>query len=208
MKKEINKKTNKTVRGKMTGWVMTGICLIVGILLLACPDFVDQFVKWVLFVICLAVSGYCFYKYFTEEPKEALKDFKLSYAIIAFLIGLALMVSHDVVTFVFQYIWGVLLVLAGIFKLQATVDFLRLKISQWRMLLAVAALSLILGFLCLLHPFAINEHLNVFVGISLLAEAVSDGLMMILVKKNTPPAAEEKPAPEQAAPEADEDKEA
>ena len=79
-------------------------------------------------------------------------------------------------------VYGVGIMLAGLGKVQWTVDALRIGGREWLMPLVTALVSIICAVVILLNPFATVKALWIFTGIALIVEAIVD-VASIIVKK-------------------------
>ena len=76
---------------------------------------------------------------------------------------------------------GIVLVVAGLCKLQSAVDLVRIHSSRWLWVLLTAVLTLLLGAVTLYNPFSAAVTLMQFIGISLVVSGVSDLAAAILM---------------------------
>ena len=88
-----------------------------------------------------------------------------------------------VVTFpVLTVVYGVLTLVAGISKIQWSLDLFRTKQKYWYVAVVGAALSLVFACLILTNPFASTAVLWTFIAVSLLIESVIDVVTLFLEK--------------------------
>ncbi len=125
-------------------------------------------------------------KYFFTKAEDAAKSGNLSKGILLTVLGLfcAFKSTWFLVTFpVITLLYGVIILVMGIAKLENAVNMLRLKHSYWFVALIGAVLSLIFAVLILMNPFASTTVLWSFIGISLLVEAVADIFAYFFARK-------------------------
>ena len=77
-----------------------------------------------------------------------------------------------------------LILVAGVSKLQKAVDMARVKQNYWFVALIGALLTLVFAILILANPFASTAVLWSFIGITLIVEAVMDVVTFIFAKKS------------------------
>ena len=88
------------------------------------------------------------------------------------------------VTFpVLTMVYGILILLTGISKIQLTIDMVRLRGSRWRWAAVNASLTLICATLILGKPFASTEVLWSFTGAALVGMGIFDLAVLILCRK-------------------------
>ncbi len=125
-------------------------------------------------------------KYFFTNAEDAAESGNLGKGILLTVLGLFCTFKSVwfLVTFpVITLLYGVIILVTGIAKLQNAVNMLRLKHSYWFVALIGAVLSLIFAVLIITNPFTSTAVLWSFIGISLLVEAVADIFAYIFAKK-------------------------
>lgn len=161
------------------------LCLfevIVGILLLIEPV---SFTTGIIVAagVVLAIAGIVsIIRYFRTEPQEAALSRSLANGLICVVAGVfcALKSHWFVATFpVLTIVYGVAILLAGLQKVQLTIDLLRFKRRKWFLAAISAVLSIVCSIVILSSPFASTAALWMFTGISLIVEAVVDLVSMI-----------------------------
>jgi len=170
-----------------TGNLLTCIFeILVGILLLIDPvGFTSGII--VAFGIVLAVIGaISLFRYFREDAETASQESGLTKGIIFVIFGLFCAFKSEwfIVTFpLLTVLYGILTLVSGVSKVQWAVDMLRLKQKYWYVALICAAVTLILAVVILWNPFATMTVTWIFIGISLIAEAVADCVALVFEKK-------------------------
>ncbi|MCD8197072.1 MAG: DUF308 domain-containing protein [Lachnospiraceae bacterium] len=160
------------------GNLLTSLCeLIIGILLLINPTGFTSFVIIVIGVVLLLRGILNVISYFRTNPEEAAREHSLAGGVILLAIGLFCIFCTNwfLVTFpMLTFLYGVIILLAGLMKIQWVVDCLRLKKKQWLLELISAALSLICGIVIITNPFTSTAVLWTFAAVSLIVEAILD----------------------------------
>lgn len=133
--------------------------------------------------ILLALRGLAdIIHYFHSTPSAAEKEQKLARGLIALLLGLfaALQSGWIVATFpVITALYGVAILIAGLYKIQFAADMLRQKKLGWQWAALSAGLAMIFAVIILLNPFSTTLFLWTFTAIGLIAEAVI-GLILLI----------------------------
>lgn len=177
----------KTLKGHANEIVLCLFELIAGVLLLINPV---SFTSWIIIIagIVLMVMGLVeVIKYFRTNAKQASIEQTLVKGLIFIFAGAfcAFKTEWFVVTFpVLTIIYGVVILLTGISKIQLTVDMIRLKNKKWFMAAINAVISIICAIIILSSPFTSTTVLWMFTGASLLAEGVLDGVTMIIRRRS------------------------
>lgn len=151
--------------------------LIIGILLLVNPlGFTSGII--VTFGVLMMLWGIgSIIKYFCTRPEEAAVGQLLEKGLIALLAGaFCAFRSHWLlVTFpMLTLVYGVVILLTGFKKTQWMVDYIRLKRSRWFLVGISAVISIFCGIVIITNPFSTTAALWIFIGISLIVEAVLD----------------------------------
>ena len=76
--------------------------------------------------------------------------------------------------------WSFILLFGGFGKLAGAIDLKRIGVGKWWLVLILAILSIILGFICLLDPISMAVISTQFVGAALLVEAVFNVVAAII----------------------------
>ncbi|MBE5770140.1 MAG: hypothetical protein E7336_02075 [Clostridiales bacterium] len=133
--------------------------------------------------ILLALRGLAdIIHYFHSTPSAAEKEQKLARGLIALLLGLfaALQSGWIVATFpVITALYGVAILIAGLYKIQFAADMLRQKKPGWQWAALSAGLAIIFAVIILLNPFSTTLFLWTFTAIGLIAEAIIDLILII-----------------------------
>lgn len=177
----------ETVKEKATRIVLCLFELIVGILLLINPvEFTDGIIK-VTGIVLMILGLIEIVKYFRTSVEAAFLEQTLVKGLISILAGTFCTFKTEwfIITFpVLTIIYGVIILLTGLGKIQLTVDMLRRKNKQWRWAAINAAISIVCAIVILNNPFTSTTVLWVFTGISLIVESIFD-IITFFVKRNS-----------------------
>ena len=151
--------------------------IIIGILLLVNPvAFTSGII--ITFGITLMIMGIgTTVKYFHTEPEEAAVGQILVKGLLMLLAGaFCTFNSHwFIATFpVLTLVYGVVILITGITKIQWTMDIIRMKRSKWFWMAISAVISILCGIVIIISPFSTTAVLWMFVGVSLIVEAIFD----------------------------------
>ena len=165
------------LKRNLSSMAMSLVEVIIGILLLVNPiGFTSGII--VAFGIILMIMGiHKTVKYFRTEPEEGAVSQILVKGLLMLLAGaFCAFNSHwFIATFpVLTLMYGVVILISGITKIQWTIDIIRMKRSKWAWMAISAAISLICGVAIITNPFSTTAVVWMFIGISLIVEAVFD----------------------------------
>lgn len=159
--------------------------IVIGVLLLISPVGFTSGIIIGVGAVLLVMGLISIVHYFRSAPAEAAKDKGLAKGLCAAVAGLFCMLRHQwfIATFpLLTMLYGAAILITGIARIQWTVDMLRVKNNQWRWAAASAALAVVFAVIILLNPFATTAVLWVFVGVSLIVEAVVDAISIIFTR--------------------------
>ncbi len=167
--------------------LMSFIEILIGILLLVNPVGFTSGIIISLGVAMTIMGIGQIISYFRTDAQEAAIGGKMTKGILFVAIGLFCTFKPDwlVATFpVITIFYGVLILVAGISKLQFAVDMMRVKQRYWLVPLISAILTLLFAVLIIFNPFASTTILWTFIGVTLIVEAVIDVVTFIFAKRS------------------------
>ena len=164
------------------------LCLLealIGVLLVVDPiGFTSGII--IVFGIALLILGLiCTIGYFRTDAVEAALRGALVKGLAMLLAGAfcVLQPMWFIATFpLLTILYGVVILFAGLCKMQWAVDALRLKAGRWYLPAISAIASIICGFVVLLNPFASTLVLWMFTGITLIVEALLDVVVLFFAR--------------------------
>lgn len=180
----------KFLKNHFAGIGMFLLEILVGVLLLINPMGFTSGIIMGAGLVLLLVGIVCIIKYFRAEPQEAAKSQNLMKGLIALLAGsfCALRSEWFVVTFpVITLIYGVVILITGLGKIQWTVDILRQKKPRWFLCALSALVSTACGLVIIAAPFTTTAVLWMFTGIGLIVDACFDIVALIFTNRRTIP---------------------
>ena len=175
------------IREKFSVAVLSIIEILVGILLLTSPM---GFTAWIIVMtgFILMVSGVLkIVGYFRAPAEEAVFQRNLTSGILSVLLGLWCMFRSEWFIALFPLLttlYGILILVNGVVKVQWAADMIRLKKRRWGWMALSAAVTVVCAVVVLRHPFAATATLWMFIGITMIVEAVIDIIAIIFIQKN------------------------
>lgn len=182
----------KAIKQFFGGLILCAVEIAVGILLLINPlSFTSGIIiaAGVLMVLCGIGSVI---RYFRTEPEAAAASQNLMTGLILLLAGgFCVCKSHWLITVfpVLTVIYGVVILLSGIGKIQWAVDLARSRKGKWFLAAISAVVSIVCAGVILGNPFTTTAMLWMFTGICLICEAVIDIITFLVsgsAKKEAP----------------------
>lgn len=176
----------KLLKSNLSTLIMILGELAIGVLLLIRPVGFTRVILMALGAV-LAVRGLLgVIKYFRTEAQQAAREQALARNLAVLLVGSFCLFRSEwfIATFpALTVIYGVLILFTSLYKVQQAVDLWRLKTGNPLISGLSALLTMVFGLVTLLNPFATVSALWIFIGITLLAEAVVDAAALFAGQK-------------------------
>lgn len=178
----------KMLKENANGFIVCLFEIVVGILLLVNPlGFTSGIIITAGILLCL--SGLkSVIKYFRTETSEAVKSQLLFKGAVFLITGLFCAVKSDwfVATFpLLTVLYGIIILLAALIKLQNTVNMIRLKRKKWYISAIGAVASAVCSVIIMFNPFSSTAVLWLFTGITLVVEAFVDIVALLINGKES-----------------------
>lgn len=157
--------------------------IIIGILLLLNPIAFTTGIIIACGIVLLLLGVRGVVRYFRMDPVTAVQTQELAKALLLLALGAFCVFRYQwfILTFpVLAVIYGVLLLVTGLVKIQWAVDLLRMKKGRWFLAAVSAVISIVCAVVILRNPFTSSAVLWIFTGISLIVEAVLDLVTLFL----------------------------
>lgn len=177
----------ETVKEKANGIVLCLFELIVGVLLMINPvGFTAGIIK-ATGIVLMILGLIEIVKYFKMSAEEAFLGQTLVKGLVSVLSGAFCTFKTEwfIVTFpVLTILYGVVILLAGLGKIQLTVDMLRRKSKNWVWAAINAVISIVCAVVILNNPFTSTTVLWVFTVVSLIVEGIFDMITFFVKGKS------------------------
>lgn len=166
--------------------LLISLCeLIIGILLLIDPTGFSNGIIITFGAACLAFGIVQIVFYWKKPLTEAISRFYLMKGLISISAGLfCICFSHWFLeTFkLLSFLYGILLLVSGFYKVQWSIDLLRQKEKRWWLAAISAGLSILFSLVIIGNPFSTVAVTWIFSGVVLIAEAIIDLAMLLLIR--------------------------
>lgn len=163
----------------LTAIVFYAVC---GLLLLLLPTQAITIANYVIAGIMAAVGIICIITYFSDSVIVGNFGLRLAGGLALICFSVLMFCYPTFLAKLLPVIWGLSLIVGGFGKIQASADLKRFGDRQWWIILLGAALSFVLGIMCLANPIYIAETILIFIGICLLVEAALDLVSFFVVR--------------------------
>ena len=177
------KKLAVLLGGRTGGIIASALEIVIGILLLINPEAFTMGIVIVLGVILCLMGIWNIVRYFRRPVQVLGSDWALSRGVLMILVGAFCMFKSQWLLAALPALftlYGVMLLISGIVKLQRMADLKRLRHPRWYMPGLSALLYIILAVIILLNPFSTAMVIWIFVGVSMIVSAVLDIITLIV----------------------------
>lgn len=173
------------------GYLVSAAALVaLGCLLLFFPQTSMHTFVTLLGILTAVFGAVKLVGYFSKDLYRLAFEQDLHGGILLLLLGGMLLLRPETGVVFFCVVFGILILLDGILKLQIAQEARRFGIPTWWLLTAEGALTAILGALLILRPFDSAAALTILFGLSLLCEGLlnlSVALTTVKIVKNQLP---------------------
>ena len=168
---------------KSTLFIMAGLYIVVGLIMLLAPVFVNNLICYLVGTLCLILGGLFIYTYISSEVYGPLAYGFLVIAISLIVMGIFIITEPIAFASVIPFIAGIVLVVDAFTKLQSAAGLKRYNYERWWAILIAGLIIFTAGIILILNPF---KTLTIFIrilGIILIIDSVSSLLTAINYEK-------------------------
>lgn len=165
--------SNKRIQTARIGYIIISILLcMLGIVLIAVPDFsVSLFCRIGGLILILfglvKIVGYC-----SKDLYRLAFQYDLAFGILLIALGAVLILHSNTMMNVICILLGICILADALLKIQISIDSKTFGIRQWWLILAVAVITGIIGFLLVLRPSESVHIIILLLGIALFTEGM------------------------------------
>lgn len=161
-----------------------GVCVVAGLILLLFPRVALDVAMYIMSALIILSGAMRIYQYFQESKNDpALFQNDLIMGLLVLGLGIYLITNVRSVENVVPTLFGVLLLGFAIVSLQRALNAKSANNEKWKFIMAIAALSAVLGVLVIYNPFGALNTVVKIIGASLIYEGVADLLSLKLLGK-------------------------
>ena len=171
------------VKGNATSILYMLASALLGLILLIWPMAATNLVFAIISAVCIIIGIVRLVQYFIWDDAKALNGYSMATGVFMVIAGILVYCARGVLVSLAPFVFGIILFVGGVMKLQGAFDLKRIGIGRWFMALLASMISILLGLIITLNPFAATMTLMRFVGVSLLVEAVQDAAYMVRYEK-------------------------
>ena len=158
---------------KSTLFIMSGLYIVIGLIMLLAPVFVNNLICYLIGALCLILGGLFIYIYISSDVYGPLAYGYLVAAISLIVMGVFIVTSPSLFSSIIPFIAGVILVIDSFTKFQSASGLKRYSYDNWWAISIASVLIFIFGIVLIFNPF---ESLIVFIrilGLILIIDSIS-----------------------------------
>lgn len=150
--------------------LMSLLYIGLGIFLLLGPGMALNIVCYALGGVVLACAAVQLVRYFTAERGLFQSQLTLIFGLVCLGLGVFLLIRSDIVVRILPVVFGLFVLFDSLGRVQNALELRRCGYSNWKVFLTLALLSVVLGVVMILNPFATMELLVMAIGVILVVE--------------------------------------
>lgn len=147
------------------------LCVALGVVLLIWPDETIGMVCKVLAVGLVILGAVDLFSYFSNKLAH---PFSGILGLVVLLVGVWIFLRPESVVSLIPIVIGVILAIHGIQDIKQALEVRKNGYDRWWVMLIIAAVSLVLGVLCIVKAFRVVTLSLQFIGIALIYDGISD----------------------------------
>ena len=175
---------NNRIKAAKTGYIIISILLcVLGIVLIAVPDFSVTLLCvlgggiMMLFGL-VKIIGYC-----SKDLYRLAFQFDLAFGILFVVLGFILIIRTDAMVNLICIVMGICVLADALLKIQISIDSRAFGIKKWWLILAMAILTGVAGFLLIFRPSESIQTIVILFGIALITEGVLNLITILTAVK-------------------------
>ena len=175
---------NNRIKAAKTGYIIISILLcVLGIVLIAVPDFSVTLLCvlgggiMMLFGL-VKIIGYC-----SKDLYRLAFQFDLAFGILFVVLGFILIIRTDAMVNLICIVMGICVLADALLKIQISIDSRAFGIKKWWLILAMAILTGVAGFLLIFRPSESIQIIMILFGIVLITEGVLNLITILIAVK-------------------------
>ena len=175
---------NNRIKAAKIGYIIISILLcVLGIVLIAVPDFSVTLLCvlgggiMMLFGL-VKIIGYC-----SKDLYRLAFQFDLAFGILFVVLGFILIIRTDAMVNLICIVMGICVLADALLKIQISIDSRAFGIKKWWLILAMAILTGVAGFLLIFRPLESIQTIMILFGIALITEGVLNLITILTAVK-------------------------
>ena len=175
---------NKRIQTAKIGYILTSLMLCaLGVVLIVCPGVSAGLLCKISGVIMVLFGAIKIIGYFSKDLYRLAFQYDLASGVLIMALGVIMIARTNVMVSIICIIFGIYVLADALLKVQIAIDAKAFGISKWWLILAVAILTGVAGFLLVLRPSESAQILMVLLGLSLISEGLLNLITILTAVK-------------------------
>lgn len=162
---------------------ISAVFVVLGILLIAIPDFSASAIGIICGAILIAFGAIRLVGYFSRDLYRLAFQYDLAFGILLIALGIIMILNPRSLMNFICITLGLSFFADGLFKVQIALDSKKFGIDEWWLILALAVITAAFGVILVICPDESSRVLTVLLGISMMGEGVLNISTMITAVK-------------------------
>lgn len=174
------------IKEKYGSIIMIVAEILIGIIVLFKPEDFTKIVIIGLGIVITLIGIIFLIKYFKSDIIDAIKEKNLFKSLTLITAGSFCIINSNwfIVTFpLLTIIYGIIILITGLMKVQWAIDAIRLKIKKWYITAINAVLSITFAIIIIKNPFSTIAVIWKFIALILILQGILDILQITLSNK-------------------------
>ncbi len=162
---------------KKIKWDIIGTSVILtalGIILIIFPAAVNEMIVYVLAAGMFLMSGISFYNFFNKKTEVDFYRNDLVVAVASLVIAIVILTKKQELISLVPIVFGILIIISGVKKLQNALDIIRLKMGGWIPIMVLAGINVIFGIIMICNASKAATVITILIGVGLAFSGLSD----------------------------------
>lgn len=165
--------SNHCIHTAKVGYIIMSVLLsVLGIVLIVVPDFSALLlcrIGGLLLILFgfVKIIGYC-----SKDVYRLAFQYDLAFGILLIALGMILIFRSEIMVNAICIFLGIYILADALLKIQISIDSKAFGIHRWWLILAIAIITGIIGFLLILHPSESTGMVMLLLGMTLITEGV------------------------------------
>lgn len=190
-REDLQESANKRLRFAKYGYIVLSVLIcILGVTLIAVPDFSVSLLCWLGGILLIAFGCIRIVGYISKDLYRLAFQFDLAFGILLIVLGLVLILRTDAMVHILCILLGISVLTDALLKIQIAIDARQFGILQWWLILSAAIVTGVAGVLLLVRPSASVNVIMVLLGASFLGEGILNLITVLtavqILKKQQP----------------------
>ena len=166
-------KANRLLKAAKYGYIVLSVLICaLGITLIAVPEFSVSALCWIGGILLIVFGCIKILGYLSKDLYRLAFQFDLAFGILLIALGLILILRTDAMIHMVCLLLGLFILADSLLKIQTAIDARAFGLRGWWLILTMAVITAVLGFLLLFRPCETTAAFMVLLGVSFLGEGL------------------------------------